>query len=81
MNNPKDKMASWVSEISNDEAILNIRNKSKFPPGPADLISQLEVERMAEQAEKRAREWGGYDLPSNTRTVLGSELPEGARSW
>ena len=81
VNKPKGNMAIWVSEISNDDAIGNIRTKGKFSPGQADLISQLEVERRSEQAEKREREGGDDDFPSDYRTVLEPELPKDASIW
>ena len=36
---------------------------------------------MADQAEKRARKGEDNDFPSDARTVLGPELPEGAKIW
>ena len=78
VNKPKGDMDSWFSEISNDEEIGNIRTKSNFPSGIDNLISQLEVERMSDQAEKRALKGEDNDFPSDARTVLGPELPEGA---
>ena len=36
---------------------------------------------MTEQAEKRARKGEDNDSPSDGGTVLGPELPKGARIW
>ena len=81
VNKPKGNMDILVSEISNDKAIKNISTKSKFLPGQYHLISQLELERMTEQAEKRARRRDDADFPSDTRTILGPEFPEDSIIW
>ena len=74
-------MYRWVSEIYNDKAIGNIRTNIKFPPGQADLISQLEGECMTQQSQKRARKGEDNDLPSDDITVIKPEFPKGASIW